>query len=64
MNEQSVTAQRADATGGSPGEALAVFSAIAVAAFLLRFMRKASPWLVVVFCALGGEALSLAAFGH
>lgn len=64
MNEQSVTAQRADATGGSPGEALAVFFAIAVAAFLLLFMWKAPPWLVVVFCALGGEALSLAAFGH
>jgi len=38
--------------------------AIAVAAFLLLFMWKAPPWLMVVFCALGGEALSLAVFGH
>lgn len=33
MNEQSVTAQRADATGGSPGEVVAVFSRLSVSCF-------------------------------
>jgi chromate transporter len=37
--------------------------ALAVAAFLLLFMWKTPPWLVVVFCALGGEALSLLPLG-
>jgi chromate transporter len=32
--------------------------ALGVAAFLLLFTWKAPPWLVVIFCALGGEALS------
>ncbi len=32
---------------------------LAAAAFLLLFMWKTPPWLVVVFCAAGGEALSL-----
>ncbi len=31
--------------------------ALAAAAFLLLFMWKTPPWLVVVFCAIGGEAL-------
>ena len=38
--------------------------ALGVAAFLLLFMWKAPPWLVVVFCAVGGEVLSLVPFGH
>jgi chromate transporter len=37
---------------------------LGVAAFLLLFMWKTPPWLVVVFCAVGGEALSFTAFGH
>jgi chromate transporter len=37
---------------------------LGVAAFLLLFMWKTPPWLVVVFCAVGGEALSLLPFGH
>ena len=32
--------------------------ALGIAAFLLLFMWKAPPWLVVVFCALGGEAIA------
>jgi chromate transporter len=31
--------------------------ALGTAAFLLLFMWKTPPWLVVVFCAIGGEAL-------
>jgi chromate transporter len=38
--------------------------ALGVAAFLLLFMWKTPPWLVVLFCAIGGEALSLTPFGH
>jgi chromate transporter len=38
--------------------------ALGVAAFLLLFMWKTPPWLVVLFCAIGGEVLSLAPFGH
>jgi chromate transporter len=38
--------------------------ALGVAAFLLLFMWKAPPWLVVVFCAVGGEVLSVVPFGH
>ena len=30
----------------------------------LLFMWKTPPWLVVVFCAIGGEALTLLPFGH
>jgi chromate transporter len=30
-----------------------------VAAFLLLFMWKTPPWLVVVFCAIGGAALTM-----
>ena len=37
---------------------------LGVAAFLLLFMWKTPPWLVVIFCAVGGEALSFTAFGH
>jgi chromate transporter len=37
--------------------------ALAAAAFLLLFMWKTPPWLVVVFCALGGAALALAPLG-
>jgi chromate transporter len=37
--------------------------ALGVAAFLLLFMWKTPPWLVVVFCAIGGEALALIRFG-
>ncbi len=37
--------------------------ALGAAAFLLLFMWKTPPWLVVVFCAVGGEALSLLALG-
>jgi chromate transporter len=31
---------------------------LALAAFLLLFMWKTPPWLVVVFCAAGGAVLS------
>lgn len=37
--------------------------ALAVAAFLLLFMWRTPPWLVVVICAFGGEALAYAPFG-
>ena len=37
---------------------------LGVAAFLLLFMWKTPPWLVVVFCAIGGEALTLLPIGH
>jgi chromate transporter len=37
--------------------------ALAVAAFLLLFMWKTPPWLVVVFCAIGGMALGFLPFG-
>ena len=37
---------------------------LGVAAFLLLFMWKTPPWLVVLFCAIGGEVLSLVPFGH
>jgi chromate transporter len=37
---------------------------LGAAAFLLLFMWKAPPWLAVIFCAIGGEALALAPFGH
>ncbi|MGB7077327.1 MAG: chromate transporter, partial [Xanthobacteraceae bacterium] len=33
--------------------------ALGVIAFLLLFMWKTPPWLVVAFCALGGAALGL-----
>jgi chromate transporter len=38
--------------------------ALGLAAFLLLFQWKTPPWLVVLFCAAGGEALSLLPFGH
>jgi chromate transporter len=38
--------------------------ALGIAAFLLLFMWKTPPWLVVVFCAIGGEALALVPLGH
>ncbi|MGA8610316.1 MAG: chromate efflux transporter [Xanthobacteraceae bacterium] len=38
--------------------------ALGVAAFLLLLMWKTPPWLVVMFCAIGGEVLSLIPFGH
>jgi chromate transporter len=38
--------------------------ALGVAAFLLLFMWKTPPWLVVTFCAIGGEALTLLPFGQ
>lgn len=38
--------------------------ALAIAAFLLLFMWKTPPWLVVAFCAIGGEALTLLPLGH
>jgi chromate transporter len=38
--------------------------ALGVAAFLMLFMWKTPPWLVVVFCAIGGAALSLIPFGQ
>ncbi len=38
--------------------------ALGVAAFLLLLMWQTPPWLVVVFCALGGEALALLPFGQ
>jgi chromate transporter len=37
--------------------------ALGVAAFLLLFMWKTPPWLVVAFCALGGAALTFVPFG-
>jgi chromate transporter len=37
--------------------------ALAVTAFLLLFMWRTPPWLVVVFCAIGGAALTLVPFG-
>jgi chromate transporter len=38
--------------------------ALAVAAFLLLFMWKTPPWLVVVFCALGGAVTAAFPFGR
>ena len=38
--------------------------ALGVAAFLLLFMWKTPPWLVVVFCALGGAATAAFPFGQ
>jgi chromate transporter len=38
--------------------------ALGATAFLLLFMWKTPPWLVVVFCAIGGQALSLIPFGQ
>ena len=38
--------------------------ALGVAAFLLLFMWKTPPWLVVVFFAVGGAALSAASIPH
>lgn len=38
--------------------------ALGVAAFLLLFMWKTPPWLVVAFCAIVGAALTLIPFGH
>ncbi len=38
--------------------------ALGVAAFLLLFMWRTPPWLVVVFCALGGAALAFVPFGQ
>jgi chromate transporter len=38
--------------------------ALGAAAFLLLFIWKTPPWLVVVFCALGGAALTLIPFGN
>jgi chromate transporter len=38
--------------------------ALGIAAFLLLFMWKTPPWLVVVFCAIGGAALTLVPFGQ
>jgi chromate transporter len=32
--------------------------ALAIVAFLLLFMWKTPPWLVVLFCALGGAAIA------
>jgi chromate transporter len=37
--------------------------ALGAMAFLLLFMWKTPPWLVVAFCALGGAALTLVPFG-
>ena len=37
--------------------------ALGIAAFLLLFMWKTPPWLVVVFCALGGATLTFVPFG-
>jgi chromate transporter len=37
--------------------------ALGIAAFLLLFMWKTPPWLVVAFCAIGGQALTLFPFG-
>ena len=38
--------------------------AMAAAAFLLLFMWKTPPWLVVLFCAAGGEIVSLMPLAH
>ena len=38
--------------------------ALGIAAFVLLFMWRTPPWLVVAFCALGGAALALVPFGH
>jgi chromate transporter len=38
--------------------------ALGVAAFLLLLMWKTPPWLVVVFCAIGGAALTFIPFGR
>ena len=38
--------------------------ALGAAAFLLLFMWKTPPWLVVVFCAIGGQALTLLPLAH
>jgi len=38
--------------------------ALGIAAFLLLSMWQTPPWLVVVFCALGGAALTLLPFGQ
>jgi chromate transporter len=38
--------------------------ALGVAAFLLLFMWKTPPWLVVAFCAVGGAALTFVPFGQ
>jgi chromate transporter len=38
--------------------------ALGVVAFLLLFMWKTPPWLVVVFCAFGGAALAFVPFGQ
>jgi chromate transporter len=38
--------------------------ALGVAAFLLLFMWKTPPWLVVVFCAIGGGVLATFPFGQ
>jgi chromate transporter len=38
--------------------------ALGIAAFLLLFMWKAPPWLIVASCAIGGAALSYIPFGH
>jgi chromate transporter len=32
---------------------------MALAAFLLLFLWRTPPWAVVIFCALGGQVLSL-----
>jgi chromate transporter len=37
---------------------------LGAAAFLLLFMWKTPPWLVVIFCAIGGEALPLLPLGR
>jgi len=37
--------------------------ALGIGAFLLLFMWKTPPWLVVAFCAIGGQALTLFPFG-
>ena len=36
--------------------------ALGIAAFLLLFMWKTPPWLIVVFCAIGGEAIARLSF--
>jgi chromate transporter len=46
------------------GIANAADFALGVGAFLLLFMWKAPPWLVVVFCAIGGAALTFVPFGQ
>jgi len=37
---------------------------LGAAAFLLLFLWKTPPWLVVLFCAIGGEALALLPLGR